>query len=94
MSTEPAEKKARMPLTLGYWKIRGVRCTRWLLQLINKHIIIYNSVNSKVQILPQSREEGMLNPYLIEPISSADLNMEAVVLQIMFKYISGQELEH
>ena len=25
MSTEPAEKKSRVPLTLGYWKIRGVR---------------------------------------------------------------------
>ncbi len=24
MSSEPAEKKSKMPLTLGYWKIRGV----------------------------------------------------------------------
>ena len=36
MSAEPASKKTRMPVTLGYWKIRGVgsSCCLWSVSLL------------------------------------------------------------
>ena len=36
MSAEPPSKKTRMPVTLGYWKIRGVgsSCCLWSVSLL------------------------------------------------------------